>query len=332
MIASVSNQNYPSFECILIDDGSTDNSFDYVNQLIQQDKRFRNESRPESYKRGGRGSKNYGFTLSAGKYIVFFDSDDIMEPDYLASRVDYLENNQEKDGVVSDFYWRVRPTDIKKRIYTYNRDIFQSFKLNVQQDWFWLNYMDYRFWFNPGNPMWRRVSLADKPMWDENTAIGEDHEYHARLMLQGLDIGIINGTTWNYMANDNSMMTTSEAISPLLSRSYGKMLVIRHILHYLGNRPCLTKKELVCQVKFLRRIVACKDEIQKKKVAIQTMLDRIKELMELLNYSAFQKKYILFVLKYLIFFHDKTGKGYSFYTLLIYDNHPTTENKYFQIS
>ena len=332
MIDSVKAQSLKNFEAILVDDGSTDGSYEYVSELIANDERFTNIKRPDIYLPGGRGAKNFGYTISDSEFVVFFDSDDVMYTDYLSNRTAYLKKFPEKDAVVSDFGWRVRPGEKEKKIYRYNRDIFHGFRENVHQDWFWINYMDYRFWFNPGNPMWRRSSIHDKPMWDETTSIGEDHEYHARLMLTGLEIGIIDGIHWDYMANANSMIATSESIKPLLSRSWGKMLVIKNIEKHLGYRRILLRKELTWQVKILRRIVACKGKRGEMEEAINTMFDRINYIMDKLPYSRFKKALLLSTLKVIVQFNRRTGMAHRAYTLLIKDLSPTPEFNYFTIS
>lgn len=331
LITSVKGQSHKNIECILVDDGSRDGSFELADALTADDPRFRNVSRPDEYRAGGRGAKNYGFTLSSGPFIVFFDSDDLMYDDHISARLAYLKEHPEKDAVVSDFGWRVvegKP----KRVYRYNPVIFDGFTANVREDWFWLNYMDLRFWYNPGNPMWRRSSIEDKPMWDETTSIGEDHEYHARLMLQGLDIGHLNQVTWDYMANETSMISTSEAVRPLLSRSYGKTLVTRSLIQYLGFRESLVRKDLVWQMKILRRVVACPESDAERKQAIEVMFQRIRHVMEILGFGDLRKGALLSLLRLTAFIHGKTGKLYSVYSWIIKDKSETRENDYFTIS
>jgi glycosyltransferase involved in cell wall biosynthesis len=331
LIDSIRSQTHTNFECILVDDGSKDDSFGLVETLIEGDPRFSNKRRPDGFLPGGRGAKNHGYSFTDGEFIVFFDSDDVMHSDYLRDRVAYLSGNPRKDAVVSDFGWRVTPGG-KKRIFRYNRALFVDFTKNAKEDWFWLNYLDYRFFFSPGNPMWRRSSIDDKPLWDETTSIGEDYEYHARLMLAGLDIGIIDGVHYDLMANTSSMIATSESLLPLLSRSYGKMLVIEGILKHLGHRDDILKKELTCQVKILRRIVACDSDPEKKKEAVKTMLSRIEWIMDQLKYPIARKSLLSHGLRTVAKWHGRTGKFHRLYSILVKDGSPTTENAYFTIA
>ena len=79
-IDSILNQTFRSFELILIDDGSPDNSGKICDQYSQSDERvfaFHQENR------GVSASRNLGIEKSNGAYLLFVDSDDYLEPDYI---------------------------------------------------------------------------------------------------------------------------------------------------------------------------------------------------------------------------------------------------------
>ena len=82
-LQSIAQQTYENFECIIVDDGSTDNTSEIVAPIVANDKRFTYILRPETQKKGANHSRNYGFTLSKGDYVKFFDSDDVMLPTHL---------------------------------------------------------------------------------------------------------------------------------------------------------------------------------------------------------------------------------------------------------
>ena len=82
---SILAQTYINWECILVDDGSTDDSLSVCNSYAQQDSRFNVFSRPASVKKGANGCRNYGFHHASGEFIQWFDSDDLMEKDLIVS-------------------------------------------------------------------------------------------------------------------------------------------------------------------------------------------------------------------------------------------------------
>lgn len=98
---AIASQTYQNFECIIIDDGSTDNTEAVVDPIVNSDYRFNYIVRPNTVKKGANYSRNYGFSLSKGEYIKFFDSDDLMLPDHIKVCVTTLEQGN-YDFVVAD--------------------------------------------------------------------------------------------------------------------------------------------------------------------------------------------------------------------------------------
>jgi len=92
MLQSVQNQTYTNFECLVIDDGSTDNTYQLVNDFIKNDSRFSYQKRPNTYKKGLPGVRNYGLDICKGDYIIFFDDDDVVHPENLRISVEVLKN------------------------------------------------------------------------------------------------------------------------------------------------------------------------------------------------------------------------------------------------
>ena len=82
-LCSIQNQTYKKWECIIIDDGSTDNTEIIVRDFIKDKPRFRFETRPVTIEKGANACRNYGYEKSIGDFIKFFDSDDIMLPNHL---------------------------------------------------------------------------------------------------------------------------------------------------------------------------------------------------------------------------------------------------------
>lgn len=84
---SIVAQTYPNWECLVVDDGSTDDSEKIFNEYRNKDQRFLFFSRPNTKPKGANSCRNIGLEKARGDYIVFFDSDDLMTPDHLEVKV-----------------------------------------------------------------------------------------------------------------------------------------------------------------------------------------------------------------------------------------------------
>ena len=78
---SVINQEFKDWECVVVDDHSTDNTEEVIKNYIERDLRFhylKNER-----KKGAQGARNTGLNHCKSEWLVFFDSDNLMHPDFL---------------------------------------------------------------------------------------------------------------------------------------------------------------------------------------------------------------------------------------------------------
>lgn len=76
-LTSVLNQNYLNWECIIVNDGSPDNTKLIADFWIKKDKRFKYLEKENG---GLSSARNFGIDFAKGDYIQFLDSDDVLEP------------------------------------------------------------------------------------------------------------------------------------------------------------------------------------------------------------------------------------------------------------
>lgn len=88
---SIINQTFLSWECIIVDDGSSDDTCSIVKAYIQKDNRFRLIETSGS--NGPYVTANIGIKVCHGKYVARIDADDIALPTRLQRQYDCLEKN-----------------------------------------------------------------------------------------------------------------------------------------------------------------------------------------------------------------------------------------------
>lgn len=89
-LQSVLKQTYANWECLVIDDGSTDNTADVVKRYSLKDKRIKLITQRNG---GQSNARNNGLKHAVGKYVQFLDADDLLQDDKLRNQVAYLESN-----------------------------------------------------------------------------------------------------------------------------------------------------------------------------------------------------------------------------------------------
>ena len=90
-LESVLSQTYENWECIIVNDGSTDNTESIAKKWCEKDARFRYFYKENS---GASDTRNLGIKKARGEYIAFLDADDLYMPNFLEI---CLENLVEKD-------------------------------------------------------------------------------------------------------------------------------------------------------------------------------------------------------------------------------------------
>ena len=94
-LEGIVNQTFHEWECLIIDDGSTDNTREILQPFLQNDLRFKYFERSEAHLPGPAGCRNQGIDLAKGHYIVFFDSDDVFHPDLLETSLDLVNSSDD---------------------------------------------------------------------------------------------------------------------------------------------------------------------------------------------------------------------------------------------
>lgn len=191
---SIKQQTYTQWECIIIDDGSTDHTIDVISSVIVNDSRFKLYERPSYIAKGPSACRNYAVTLSTGLFIQFFDSDDIMHPDHLLLKHEAIGD---KDFVVCGL------ATFKG---TFNTDLFTSstFLKIPKPKCILESFATGEFPMMMVAPMWKKSSLLPYLPIREDLHILEDHELHIRALQQQPTFEILQQDLIYYRVGETS--------------------------------------------------------------------------------------------------------------------------------
>jgi glycosyltransferase involved in cell wall biosynthesis len=175
-LLSIQKQTFSKWECLIIDDGGSDNTIEVIDQILIQDKRFQVLKRPDIYVKGLSGCRNYGLDLAKGEYIIFFDDDDIVHPQNLECCVDELSTKDIsfcryiRDAFFGDFDYAFDYSKTYTSFYIDKKDVEKMLRNELQ--------------FNSCAIMWKS-GCFEKNRFAENLMYCEDWELYSRIVSSG---------------------------------------------------------------------------------------------------------------------------------------------------
>jgi len=184
-LESLIRQDYPEWEAVVVDDGSTDNSAEVAQRYNALDSRIRFYLRDRE-PRGAPVCRNIGIGLSTGEYLIFLDSDDLLAPGALSQRAHAIRNHPEDDfWVFPMLMFRDDPT---KATMLWNID-------NGKPDLSRFLVLDAP-WQTSG-PIWRKEPVIRIGGFTEGLACWQDVDFHLKALIAGL-----KGRKWYDLAPD----------------------------------------------------------------------------------------------------------------------------------
>ncbi|MDA9302793.1 glycosyltransferase [bacterium] len=191
---SIIAQTYTNWECIIVDDGSLDNTKKLILNYIDKDARFRYHIRPKDRLKGGNSARNYGFEVSIGEYVNWFDSDDLMIPDKLENQLKLIiKLNSDVSVCHSQFFNENGMLDVfwSKFVSIYNDNITDFITYN-------------RAWCSNA-PLWKRSFLLNKILWNEDLLSSQDWEFNARMLINNPKVAFINAVLVHIRRHENNI-------------------------------------------------------------------------------------------------------------------------------
>ena len=221
---SVIAQTYQNWECIVVDDGSTDRTREVVQSFCDKDPRIKLFSRPTDRPKGANACRNYGFERSSGEFVNWVDSDDILDKQKLSLQISIIIQTR-ADACVCQ---------------TTVRDIGSNSDLglrapNIQSGSLLDSYVKRSVFWTTDAPLWNRSTLRlRKLIWNESLTQSQDFDFHLRAILNGISFSFIEQSL--VIARKHNQSISSQHLSKkssLVSFSIVRLQLLReHWEHF----------------------------------------------------------------------------------------------------
>lgn len=172
-------QTSDSWEIIIVDDGSTDNTVETIRSFSKSDDRIKIYERDREPK-GSVVCRNIGFEKSKGKYISHIDADDLVSDTFVEKRIKFMDEHPEVDYatfIAKTFMDGDELPTLESKGKTYGLGVNTT---DLLGDFLSANYC-FSVWCN----VYRRTSIQDMP-WDERVKIYTDFSFIVPGILSGL--------------------------------------------------------------------------------------------------------------------------------------------------
>jgi glycosyltransferase involved in cell wall biosynthesis len=198
-LETVFAQSYTNYEIIVIDDGSTDNSYAILQNLGHPKvKIFKQQNQGPSV------ARNYGMSLAKGKYLQFLDSDDLLLPEKLAKQVAILEAN---DADVAYGNWIKFETNTKNEeviIETIRKKLTERKEITVFLS---------EFWCPPAVLLYSRNIVAKIGTWNTKLPIIQDARFLLDAVLKGGKFVYTDELVAKYRVHQTGSVSTKSKVS-----------------------------------------------------------------------------------------------------------------------
>lgn len=172
-VESIQHQGIDNYEIILVDDGSNDNSFSIMKELMNSDKRI---TIRHIENHGAPYARNIGIDLAKGKYLILFDSDDVLVDGVVCKLVKEISDH-DADLLIASFDTCDKDLNRvfrEKKDFSVWKESSEEYDNELQR-----YYLDSPF---PGNKIYVNAIVKSNNIHFDNVRVGQDLNFYLKYL------------------------------------------------------------------------------------------------------------------------------------------------------
>lgn len=293
-LKSVQNQLYGNFECLVVDDHSTDNTDEIVQHFCLNDSRFQYLKRPTNRLKGANACRNFGLENSKGDFINWLDSDDLITDNHIKEHIlvhDKHKNVNASVSIAGTFFDVIGDRDQNWSNIFSKKDLIEDM-LTSKVSW------------QTAAVLWKQSKLPLKPFREELSS-SQEWTFHLSQIIDDLPFFSFNMITVYVRKHENRIgndVSKKKFESTFLSR-------------YIILKKLYTKKELK---KTYQKALIYKMLQAVKKVVFykydKLLFRQISKLFSVIYISAYKAALIKIIFLYIPIYRI-TKRGETFFKL-----------------
>lgn len=224
IVDNILKQDFDQFELILINDGSSDNSLDIINNFAKKDRRVIIYSQDNG---GPSSARNLGIKHARGKYIQFYDSDDNITPESIKLTIDQITSSK-SDILISG--WQIcqqKPKitlSMQPGARTVNNDLTNFILDSIGRDGTLYN-------------LWNKLFRADiirkyNLYFREDLKFGEDLLFSLEYFSHINSLQIVPDITYCYQTDSSTSIFSKSSIIPKY-----RLINDQALIKFVGKNP-----------------------------------------------------------------------------------------------
>jgi len=199
-LESVLSQTYKNWECIIVNDGSLDNTDEVAKIYCDKDNRFKYIQKENG---GLSSARNAGLNIMKGDYVQFLDSDDTIEPQKLEKQLYIFTENPDLCISISDYYIFDNNKTIFQNAEDWNNKLSSDFRYDILFRW------DKQFSI-PIHCALFKALIINEIRFNEQLLAKEDWLFWIEISEKKPTVHYIDETLAHYRIHSESMIRNNE--------------------------------------------------------------------------------------------------------------------------